>query len=342
MLKTVGERPPLTRGHPMDPADAAPQRDVRADSPLSATSAPGISDARSSFGARPMLGFTFVVLLAIVFGRDLYALFVHSAGNPLHSHVVLIPFVTAYLIYIDRAKLPHAYSSSFVFGGLAAALGVGATLGARALRNGGSINDGDYLSCVAASVILLLVGGGFLFLGSRWMKAAAFPAAFLLFSIPLPDSVADVLETASKIGSAEVANAFFNISGTPVLRDGFVFQLPGMVIEVAQECSGIRSSWVLLITSVLASYLFLRSGWRRTALVLAVIPLGLLRNGFRILIIGLLCVHIGPEMIDSAVHRRGGPAFFIFSLIPLFLLLHWLRKRDAPRGVQLGVSAPAR
>ena len=40
-----------------------------------------------------------------------------------------------------------------------------------------------------------------------------------------------------------------------------------------------------------------------------VIPLGILRNGFRIFVIGMLCVHIGPYMINSKIHRQGGPSF---------------------------------
>jgi exosortase/archaeosortase family protein len=63
-------------------------------------------------------------------------------------------------------------------------------------------------------------------------------------------------------------------------------------------------------------------------LVAFIIPLGIVRNGFRILTIGLLCVHVGPHMIDSVIHHRGGPIFFALSLIPLFLLLVWLRRGD--------------
>src|SRR5437879_4820118 len=96
---------------------------------------------------------------------------------------------------------------------------------------------------------------------------------------------------------------------------------------VAKECSGIRSSLVLVITSLLAANMFLRTTWRRALLVGAVIPLGLLRNGLRILVISLLCVHIGPEMIHSAIHRRGGPVFFALSLVPLFAML-WLFRRQ--------------
>src|SRR4029077_4488077 len=120
----------------------------------------------------------------------------------------------------------------------------------------------------------------------------------------------DILENASKQASAEVANWLFLISGTSVLRTDTVFELPGITITVAKECSGIRSSLVLVITSVLAATMFLHTTWRRVLLVCAVIPLGLLRNGLRILVISLLCVHIGPHMIQSPIHRRGGPVFF--------------------------------
>jgi len=146
--------------------------------------------------------------------------------------------------------------------------------------------------------------------------------------IPLPDAVVNWLETASVLASADVSAFFFRMTGTPILREGTVFALPTIVIRVAQECSGIRSSWVLFITSLIASDLFLESGWRRTLLVLFVIPLAIVRNAFRILVIGLLCVHIGPEMIDSVIHRRGGPLFFALSLIPLFFFMYWLRHRE--------------
>jgi exosortase/archaeosortase family protein len=120
----------------------------------------------------------------------------------------------------------------------------------------------------------------------------------------------------------------FNIVGLPYNRDGMFFQMPGILIEVADECSGIRSSYVLFITSLVASYLFLQSPWRRTALVLAVIPLGILRNGFRILVLAWLCVEVNPELIHSFIHHRGGPIFFVLSLVPLIALLWLLRKGE--------------
>jgi exosortase/archaeosortase family protein len=71
-----------------------------------------------------------------------------------------------------------------------------------------------------------------------------------------------------------------------------------------------------------------------------VIPLGLLRNGLRILVISLLCVHIGPEMMNSVIHRRGGPFFFAASLIPLFVLLWWLRRGEVTAQQQRAPENP--
>jgi exosortase len=169
-----------------------------------------------------------------------------------------------------------------------------------------------------------VAAGGFLFLGSKWMAAAAFPVAFLVFMVPLPDAAVNWLRIASVRASASAAQLLFSISGVPVSQDGVVLSIPGLTLEVAKECSGIHSSWVLFISSLLTSHLFLRTRWRRIVLVAFVIPLGILRNGFRILVIGLLGVYVGPYMVDSPIHHHGGPLFFALSLIPLFILLWWL------------------
>ena len=119
------------------------------------------------------------------------------------------------------------------------------------------------LVLLTLSFLCFLAAGGFFFFGRGWMRSAAFPLAYLIFMVPMPDAMADALETASKYASAEVANLFFHLSGTPFLRAGLFFQLPNITIEVAQECSGIRSSWVLFMTSILAANLFLKTPWRR-------------------------------------------------------------------------------
>jgi len=272
-------------------------------------------------------GACFAIVLLAAFARPLLALMNYAAGSELHSYILLVPFVSVYLLYLRRNQLPKNYTIdlplAIVF--LAAGLDVMAfTYSSIGLAPA----DNAHLVLLTLSFLCCLTAGGFFFFGRNWMRAAAFPISYLIFMLPMPDAMADMLETASKYTSAEVANLFFYLSGTPFLRAGLFFQLPNITIEVTQECSGIRSSWVLLMTSILAANLFLKTPWRRLALVAFVIPLGILRNGFRILVIGLLCVNAGPQMIHSLIHRRGGPLFFMLSLIPFFLVLWWLRKGD--------------
>ena len=166
------------------------------------------------------------------------------------------------------------------------------------------------------SFLCCLVAGGFFFLGRGWMRAAAFPLAYLIFMVPMPDAMADALEMASTYATAEVANLLFQLSGIPFLRGPYF----PTTEHHDRNCTGMQRYSIELgafLTSILAANLFLKTPWRRFALIAFVIPLGILRNAFRVLVIGLLCVNIGPQMIHSLIHRRGGPFFFALSLIPL-------------------------
>ncbi len=271
---------------------------------------------------RPLAYYGYLTLLVLLCLPWLARLVAFALKSDLHSHIVLVPFISGYLLYLRRARLPRNFGTSLSGTITLAAAG----LAALAFR--GSVPPGDELSLIALAFGAFVAAGGFLFLGSEWMRAALFPMAFLVFLAPLPEAVVHRLESLLVLGSTEAAALNFKIAATPLVRQGTIFELPGIVIRVSQECSGIHSSWVLFLISLLASNVFLKTGWRRVVLVAFVIPLAILRNGFRILVIGLLCVHIGPDMINSVIHRRGGPLFFGLSLIPFGLLLLWLRSRE--------------
>jgi len=271
------------------------------------------------------------VVLAAAFARPLYDLVRFALHNDLYSHVLLIPFISAYLIRTSRRDLalnsaPARWSAVLP---LVAGLGVLAGYWS-AVHSGWRPTREDYLALMVLSFLCLLAAVGFAFLGTRTLRQLAFPAAFLVFTIPFPTALRQGIETFFQHGSADAADLLFRLSGMPMLRDGMEFHLPGFSLEVAPQCSGIHSSLVLFITSLLAGHLFLKSVWRRGALTLAVIPLALLRNGVRIVTLGQLCVHVSPDMINSPIHHHGGPLFFALSLIPFFLLLWMLRRSERP------------
>jgi exosortase C (VPDSG-CTERM-specific) len=268
----------------------------------------------------------YLVLLLLLFAQSLTKLMLYAARSDLYSYILLVPFISGYLLYMNRSRSSATYRTSIAGTMTVAAIAIAALAAGIVWKGNLSIND--EFSLLALAFVSFVAVGGFLFFGSKWMAAMAFPVTFLIFTVPVPGAATKWLEEALVVASAEAAALFFRVSGTPFVREATLFQLPRISLRVAQECSGIHSSWVLFITSLLASHLFLRTGWRRVVLVALVIPLGILRNGFRILVIGLLCVHVGPQMIDSKIHHRGGPLFFALSLVPLLLLLLWLRRQE--------------
>ena len=268
-------------------------------------------------------------VLAVAFIFPLANLIRFALADDLHSHILLIPFVSFYFYRLQKNSLPGASAPATKTATIFFAAGLAVLLWHFLRgRSAPPLALEDSLAQTTLAFVLLLTGLGGIFLGAARWRALAFPFFILIFLIPLPVAWRDAIETWLQHGSAQVADWMFTTSGMAFLRQGNVFHLPGMTIEVAQECSGIHSTFVLFITSLLAGQMFLRQPWRRAALCVAVLPLALARNGLRIYVIGELCVHVGPQMIDSPVHHHGGPLFFAISLVPFFLWLYFLKKTE--------------
>lgn len=273
---------------------------------------------------------TFSMVLVVCFLRPLSVLMNFALHSDLYSHIVLIPFVTLFLIWQKRdlaSAVPGKPLRSLSLFPLliAAALLAGYWIAG----NAAVAFTADYLSFTISAFVCLFWAGALFFLNASTLCLLAFPLVFIVFMIPFPESVLHTIEGLLQTGSAAVAHVFFQMAGTPVFRQGMYFQLPGFSLEVASACCGIHSSLVLLITAVVASHLLLRSPWTRLSLVGFVIPLALIRNGFRIFTIGELCVHVNPNLAHSYIHTHGGPIFFLLSLIPFVGLLGLLIRAES-------------
>lgn len=293
--------------------------------PSPATGAPSL--VRDPASAWRRFGYA-VALLTLAWSIPLLELIRLALRYDLYSHVLLVPAVSAYLVWIERTQLPPpdrpAWPEFFSL-----ALGM---VGCVTLAAG--IGFDDRVSRLAVWVLGYVLGiaaTGSLVLGRAVLRHCLFAFAFLIFLVPTPDWLVQSCEVALQHASAEVADWFFIATRTPSLRDGRFFQLPGLYIEVAQECSGFRSSLVLFIVSLVAAKMFLRTGWKRAVLVLSGIPLGIARNAFRIYTLAALSIHVDPQIMHSALHKKGGPLFFALSLIPLNLLLWVLYRSDRTR-----------
>src|SRR6266498_3407694 len=269
---------------------------------------------------RRLRGFAvFASVLTVCFAKPLFDLVQFCLKHDLYSHILLIPFVSAYLMWQARTELPATYERSAALAFITALSGFAVLAGYFALIGSGAIlPKNDYLAMMTFAFLAFLAAGAFFLLGANVLRTFAFPAGFLLFMVPFPTAVENWIEIFFQYASADAAYLLMTLANIPVLREGLIFKLPGITIQVAQECSGIRSTLVLFITSLVAGHMFLRTLWKQAVLTFAVIPLAILRNGFRITTISWLCVNVDPGMINSPIHHHGGPIFFALSLIPFF------------------------
>jgi exosortase len=279
-------------------------------------------------GKRHAAFVAFIVVSSLAFYKTLNALVTYSQHNDSSSHIVLIPLISLLLLYVER-------QNTFSMSRTSIASGIGLALSGIILywlANQGLLRGGNWhLSLETLSVILVWAGGFLLCYGFGAFRAGAFPLLFLLLMVPLPDLVLDRVIRALQQGSTEIAYLVFQAVGTPVSRDGFLLSVPGVTIEVAKECSSIRSSLALFITCLLAAHLYLRTGWKMCLFVLLSLPVSVIKNGIRIAALTLLSIYVDPGFLAGRLHREGGFVFFLIALLILFPVFLWLERSDKPR-----------
>jgi exosortase len=256
----------------------------------------------------------------------LQRLFEFSRADSSASHLILIPFVTLWLVYDGRARIFSDVRTEWTLG--LVLVGMGA-----ALRFGWGVEPASgatvyWLISATAALAILWIAGFVLFFGRAASRAAMFPLAFLVFMIPIPPVVLNAVVSFLKTGSTYAVDALFALTATTYHREGFVFTLPSVTIEIADECSGIRSSIALMLTSLLAGHLYLRAGWSKALLVAAVLPVAVLKNGIRITALSLLSIHVNPSFLEGRLHTDGGIVFFLISLGILAPVLIALRRAE--------------
>jgi exosortase len=146
--------------------------------------------------------------------------------------------------------------------------------------------------------------------------------------VPIPEFALSRIVEFLQYQSAFAARIMFRAAGVPVTQDGIMLSIPNLDIEVARECSSIRSSLMLIVTTLVLAHLFLRSWWRKILLVAAAIPLSVAKNGLRIFTIAELGTRVDPGFLDGNLHHHGGIVFFGVSVVAVGALLWILRRTE--------------
>lgn len=195
------------------------------------------------------------------------------------------------------------------------------------LASGDRFDANDRLSLMMFSIVVIWTGGFVLFYGISAFRAAVFPVLFLLFAVPVPSLIFNKLVVVLQQASVELTAVLLTGIGLPFLREGVYFLLPGYPIDIAKECSGIRSFLVLLIMSILGGHVFLKKNWSRCILALTIYPFAILQNGLRITTLCVLGVYVHGSFLTSGTHYHMGDVYFVLALLLLFLPTVWLLRK---------------
>jgi exosortase len=207
-----------------------------------------------------------------------------------------------------------------------------------ALRFLPTLGAEEQLSIQILGLVLFWIGGFVLCYGTRALQAGMFPLMFLILTVPIPSVILDKPVTAVQYASTYLCSLVFGLLGVPFLRQGTVFFLPNISIEVAKECSGIHSMLALFIVSLLAGHVYFSSIWKKVVLVLMAIPIVCISNGLRIAGLTLLSVYVNPNFLYGNLHREGGIGFFLVAMALLFGVVWLLRKGEHPASLSQGSS----
>ena len=278
------------------------------------------STARALKAHFPFILFSMVSLL--FFGRYLEALVRLSLRDDRYSHLLLIPIMSASLVYLERRTIFVSPQYCLSKGLPLLIVGIGIFGLAQTLVS--TLTTNYRSSVIVLAIVLIWMAGFVLCYGAQSFRAALFPLLFLLLMIPIPTVGLDYIILVLRKGSAVMTYAVFKLLGVPVLWQHFKFLLPGVEIEIAEECSGVRSTFALFITSILTGYVFLQSNWRKASFSLFTVPVVIFKNAVRIVTITCLGVYVNPAFLHGKLHRYGGLPFSLVSLailVPFLLVL---------------------
>jgi len=270
----------------------------------------------------------FCVVSLLVGWRALADSLLLALHDDKYTHLLLILPVSIILLLREWPSLRPVVAPNVPLGSALLFVAVLISGGARAA----SVSKDGYLFLTMCALVTSWIGAFVFWFGNSASRQVRFPLCFLFGLVPIPRVALDQIISLLQLGSAWAAHALFVIVGVPVDQSGVFLTIPGLTLQVAQECSSIRSSSMLLVTTIVLAQLLLRSPRQKALVILFAIPLSIAKNGLRICTIALLGTRVDPGYLTGRFHHQGGIVFFAIALLCIFGLLWLLRRGEgAPR-----------
>jgi len=226
-----------------------------------------------------------------------------------YSHGFLVPLISLYLIWRRRYELQKIDSSPNYWGVLFILFG-------GAVFFGGKVGSVVFLTHF--SLIFVIVGLTLLLLGWHWLKALAFPIAYLIFMVPLPPIILNVVASPLQRLAASFSNLALQAFNIPVVVEGNLIYLPNITLHVAPGCAGLRYIIPVLVIALALAYLTLEKWSHRAILIGCAIVMAVLTNLFRVASTGFLAYLVSPELSGGTFHSIYGWSISIVNFVFLW------------------------
>jgi exosortase B len=166
------------------------------------------------------------------------------------------------------------------------------------------------------SVVWLLAGLILLLRGWAALKAQWFALFFMLFMVPLPPQVVDVVTMPMKMAVSYVAENVLYAVGYPIGRNGVVLQIGQYMLLVADACAGLQTLLTLEALGLLYLNLVRRDSlFRNVTLALLIVPISFTANVIRVIALSLITYHFGNEAGQGFLHGFAGMVLFLSALV---------------------------
>jgi len=259
-----------------------------------------------------------------------------AASNDGYTYILLIVPLSLGLAYLERNNIAPVSGRNRWIGTML--LGIALLLRISIAWNPWQLTEGEGLSASIFALVVCWIGVAIAGFGMEIFGSHLFPLCFLFLIVPLPERALHWTTVFLQRQSAWAASGLFQLLGVPVTCNGVVLSIPGLTIQVAEECSSIRSSTMLVVVALILAYLFLEAPWRRIVLVLAAIPMSIIKNAIRIFVIAELGTQVNPSFLHGSLHRHGGIVFLSLAVLVIVGLL-WLLRRGE---IEPAPAAPKR
>ena len=254
-----------------------------------------------------------------------------------YTHILLILPVSISLICLEWKSSDSSAGSRSDIGLILLVAALVATVIAR--RHLSSLPRDQQLSVNMTALVVWWIGAFIVSFGTRAFQRALFPLCFLFWIVPIPEFVLNPVVRWLQEGSVISTRPLFALFGVPTTQDGTLITIPGLTVEVAPECSSIRSSLMLVVTTMVLAQMLLRSTWRKALVIAVAIPLSVAKNGLRIFVLAMLTTRVDRSFITGRLHHQGGIIYFLIALASIILLI-WIAHLTEKKSRVLAANSP--